>query len=95
MKPQELVRIHVLHCQSSVMEQLIKTNVFTAEQLYHIYDADEDVLEWWLITPYMARLLRNESEIVLEEFGCCWWGRTSSGQAIYLDHVITEICNSF
>ena len=95
MKPQELVSNHVIYNQSSIVEELIKSRAIPQEEIYPIYEADEDVMEWWLVTPYMARLLRNESEIVLENLGCHWWGRTSTGQAIYLDYVIGEICKPF
>lgn len=30
---------------------------------------------------------------VVEDYGCYWWGRTCSGQAIYMDGVIAQICD--
>ena len=89
---QELVHTHVLHNQSTVVEQLIKSGTIPDESLYGEW---YEVMEWWLITPYLARLLTDENEIIIEDCGCHWWGRQSSGQAIYLDEVMTEICASF
>lgn len=49
------------------------------------------VKEWWLVTPYMAELLKEKGEVILSDYGCYWWGRTTSGQALYMDGVIQEI----
>jgi len=40
---------------------------------------------------YMARWLRAENEVIIEDLGCQWWGRTTSGQAIFMDGVISDI----
>jgi len=32
---------------------------------------------------------------VLEAYGSSWWGRQTSGQAIWMDAVIQEIARSF
>ena len=37
----------------------------------------------------------HEQNNVIAEHDCYWWGRTMSGQAIYMDRVIAEICNGF
>ena len=50
-----------------------------------------EVLEWWLVTPYMAELLKGNGEIILADYDCCWWGRTTAGQALYMDYVIQKI----
>ena len=89
---QELVHTHVLYNQSTVVGELIKSGTIPDEFLYGEW---YEVMEWWLITPYLARLLLDKCEVVIEECGNHWWGRQSSGQAIYLDEVMTEICGSF
>ena len=33
----------------------------------------------------------TEGEVIIEEYGCCWWGRLASGQAVYMDSVIQKI----
>ena len=42
--------------------------------------------EWWEVMEW--------GEIVIEQYGCYWWGRQCSGQAVYMDGVITEIAES-
>ena len=33
-----------------------------------------------------------DEEYIIDKLGCRWWGRLTSGQAIYMDGVIQEIC---
>lgn len=88
----QLVERHVLHNQSTVVEELMKSGAILDESLY---DEWWEVMEWWLVTPYLARFLRDEFEVIIEDCGCHWWGRQSSGQAIYMDAVMTDIVRSF
>ena len=55
-----------------------------------LFNGDE-VLEWRLVTPWLAERLREQGEIIIDKLGCRWWGRLTSGQAIYMDGVIQEI----
>ena len=82
--------LHVLWGQSSVIEELIQAGKIDEEYLYPFNG--EEVLEWWLVTSWLADRLRGQGEIIIDELGCHWWGRMSSGQAIYMDHVMQEIC---
>lgn len=84
--------LHVLWGQSSVIEELIQAGKIDEEYLYPFNG--EEVLEWWLVTSWLADRLREQGEIIIDELGCHWWGRTSSGQAIYMDHVIEQICEN-
>lgn len=53
-----------------------------------------EIYEWWLVTPYMARALKQFGQPVLWTDYGIWWGRTCTGQAIHLDHVITQCVES-
>ena len=37
------------------------------------FDEDTDVLEWWLVTPFMADMLKSNGEVVLAAYDCYWW----------------------
>ena len=50
-----------------------------------------EIFEWWLISDYMARKLKEKGQVIWEEYGCTWWGRQTTGQGILLDHVISMI----
>ena len=90
MKKQQLIDCHILCNQNQVMEELMKNRVIEDQTLYR----DEEVLEWWLITPFFADCLRQEKELVIESLGCHWWGRTIFGQSISQDDVISAICDN-
>lgn len=50
-----------------------------------------EIFEWWLISDHLARKLKEKSQVIWEDYGCTWWGRQTTGQAILLDHVISMI----
>lgn len=58
------------------------------------FQSEKDVLEWWLVTPYLAHQLQMQCEIIIEEYGNHWWGRKTSGLAISMDGVIHTICEN-
>jgi hypothetical protein len=49
------------------------------------------IYEHWLVTPFLAKQLEQRGELVQDVFGLQVWGRTCTGQAIYLDDVIHNI----
>ncbi|MBE5033920.1 hypothetical protein [Gallalistipes aquisgranensis] len=88
MNAQRIVENCVLKNQSTVVEEMIQANLISLEYLDPFTD---EVLEWWLIDSWLAERLQQEGEVVIEEYGCFWWGRSTSGQAICLDSVIQKI----
>ena len=91
MDAQRIVQNCVLKNQSTVIEEMIRANLISEEYLYPFAD---DVMEWWLIDSWLAERLKAQGEIIIDELGCRWWGRLTSGQAIYMDGVIQEICGN-
>lgn len=52
-----------------------------------------DIFEWWAVSSWLAEKLEAKGEIIIDS-GCTnVWGRRTSGQAISLDWVISDICN--
>ena len=90
-RAKRITDIHVLWGQSTVIEEMIRANLISEEYLYPFVD---DVMEWWLIDSWLAERLKEQGEVIIEEYSCFWWGRQSSGQAIYMDGVIQEICGN-
>ena len=92
----QLVENNVLYGQNEVVYELLKTSAIDSfdDSIYNaIYN--EDILEWWLVTEPFSRLLKAEGEYILEALDCFWWGRTTSGQAIFMDSVISDIVKQF
>lgn len=50
-----------------------------------------EVYEWWMVSSWLAGKLEEKGEIVIGDE--CIWGRRTTGQAILLDYIISEICN--
>lgn len=54
-------------------------------------ETDLEVYEHWIVSDWLGRQLEKRGEIVGEFKGLTIWGRTCTGQAIFLDEVIQEI----
>jgi hypothetical protein len=50
-----------------------------------------EIYEWWLVSDWMFKKLEEKGEAVLKTDWGDWWGRTCTGQAIYIDGVVEEI----
>ena len=90
MTAKQLVDCNVLCAQSEVVNQLMSNDDRLLDSVINLGDYDE-IMEWWLITPYLAKQLIEHGEVIVSEYGCLWWGRQTSGQAIYMDYAIQQI----
>lgn len=103
----EFVNQHVLENQTLLVNHLLnihdEANEFSPETIANFYrlegedDAQEcgdpqEIYEWWVVSNWLIRQLKNRGEPVLINAYGTWWGRTCTGQAVYLDSVIQEIC---
>ena len=88
-------------CQTALVEHLFAQEVegFHHEYIENYWDGeaeDEDadvanVLEWWLIPGDLSLALKDQGECILDNDFGTWWGRTTSGQAPYMDSAIKDI----
>ena len=53
---------------------------------------EQEIFEWWIVTKWLYKKLKGKNEVVLTDGYLCYWGRGTTGQAIFLDSVISEIC---
>lgn len=90
MTAQQIVNDLILYEQNLVIEELMKHDDSIWDNIQN-FDEDTDVLEWWLVTPYMAELLKENGEVIFADYDCYWWGRQTSGQSLLMDWVIQEI----
>lgn len=51
-----------------------------------------EIFEWWAVSEFLYRKLKENGYCVVDTGSCYVWGRTTTGQAILLDYVITQIC---
>ena len=80
----------ILYEQGHVINELLRVNESLWNTIANTEEYDE-VLEWWLVTPFMADMLKNNGEVILAAYDCYWWGRQTSGQGLSMDWVIQKI----
>ncbi len=71
---------------------------YNKENIKEIRDRGEDnkeIFEWWLVSDFLLEKLSNKKEPILRTDYGNWWGRTCTGQAIYLDGIIEDIYKDF
>ena len=90
MTAQQIVDRLILDNQNLVIEELMKHDDTLWDELEN-FNEDTDVLEWWLVTPFMADMLKSNGEVILATYDCYWWGRQTSGQDLSMDWVIQKI----
>ena len=90
MTAQQIADREILYEQGHVINELLRVNESLWNTIANTEEYDE-VLEWWLVTPYIAELLKGNGEIILADYDCYWWGRTTAGQALWMDYVIQKI----
>jgi hypothetical protein len=57
----------------------------------HSQDHPAEVYEWWLVSDWLCRQLRDAGRPVLDNDYGSWWGRTCTGQALIMDGVLQEL----
>lgn len=77
-RDQETEKAHCPHCHDEIVSELDQE--------------PQEIFEWWIVTEYLYRQLKKRNEPVLEWGNNCYWGRTTTGQAIMMDGVISSIC---
>ena len=100
------IQQHVYANVNSLVEYIINksfedTNApFTYEDIENLFVQSEEneddygqqeVFEWWMVSSYLCEKLKEKGCPIIEYENI--WGRTTTGQAILLDYVITEICS--
>ena len=65
MTAQQIADEMILCGQNLVIEELMRHDDSIWDSLQN-FDENSEVLEWWLVTPYMAELLKENGEVILE-----------------------------
>lgn len=90
-------------CVSSIVENML--NLLGEKQSNEYFDIldelregieegrdPDEIFEYWLVSSDLAKKLKKKGEaVVLDFYGRSVWGRTTSGQACFMDTVIGEI----
>ena len=89
----QFVDREVYFCQSSLVDELLKRDVFRFDEIENLYAGSyiQEIYEWWVVSDWLVKKLQERGEPILENIYGTWWGRTTTGQAILLDAVIEDI----
>jgi hypothetical protein len=80
--------------QSHLVEHLLSKEVLNYGDIINSHDEDnepQEIFEWWLCSDWLLEKLEQQGEPILKTPWGTWWGRTTMGQAIALDAVISKI----
>jgi len=80
-------------CEEDETEEFTSWEEAADELGIAIEDAEREVFEHWIVTSWFAKRLEEKGETVGELFDFCIWGRCTTGQAISMDPVISEIAS--
>lgn len=65
---------------------------FTVEEYEGLNSDWPEVYEWWAVSPWLGEKLAQHGGCVIDVWGKSYWGRQATGQAIYLDNIMVQIC---
>jgi len=88
----------VYYCQSYLVDKMLENGTFSYDDIQNFYDEDDEpqeIYEWWIVDSWLLEELKKENEPVLENDYGEWWGRTTTGQAIFLDGIIERIYKKY
>jgi len=54
-----------------------------------------EVFEWWLVSSWLCRQLREAGEVVIDNDYGYWWGRCCTGQGFIMDGTLQAIADRF
>ncbi len=51
-RAKRIADLHVFYGQNEVVEELIRAGKIDEEYMYPFVDTDDEVFEWWLVSPW-------------------------------------------
>lgn len=87
---QRLMELSTLDSTTPLQVEEIEADI---EELKNLDTQAQDVFEWWAISDYFMRQLRERGYVVYTDSYYNYWGRTTTGQAILLDGIVSRICS--
>ena len=81
-------------------DETIKSDygVKTEEEIQELRDNGEDtqeIFEHWLCSDWFISKMKKQDDPILETNIGTWWGRTCTGQSIYLDYNVQELAYQY
>jgi len=102
-KAKKIVDSEVFNLANSLVNHIFATSDLDDEdvEFFNEYPLDEDgnrdvenpqeVMQWFIVSSWLAHNLIKEGEPVLQAYNVFFWGRTCVGQSLEMDHVLQRI----
>lgn len=100
-KIEQFASKNILRDQTDLINDCLGKGVLDYDDIQNLYagECDEseydqkEIFNWYLVSYSFAHALAKKGEVIIEsdENDSTWWGRTTFGQAIYMDSVVGEI----
>ena len=92
---QNIVKSEVYYNNTMLINDLIKENFkdFSYDNVDNLKENDE-IFEWYACSDWLIDKLDQQNEPILRTDYDDYWGRTTTGQGIYLDNVLLKIYDS-
>lgn len=97
---QKFVKREVVYCITSLVNDIQQKDpddenfgIYNFENIDTQDDEYLEVYEYYIISDWLYGKLKEHNEIVIDNDYFYIWGRTCTGQSIFLDYVIQKICN--
>ena len=59
-RAKRIADLHVFYGQNEVVGELIRAGKIDEEYMYPFVDMNDEIFEWWLVSPYLARELKEQ-----------------------------------
>ncbi len=91
---QDIIDQGILWCSTAMVTHMLSEGQagFEYDNVEN-WDENRDILEWYMVSPYLFDWLKQFNEPVLATDYGYYWGRTTSGQALIQDEVFWKIYN--
>lgn len=82
----------MLDADDFASEEVKQTCIDEINELENLDTEAVEIFEWWAVSEFLYRKLKENGYCVIDAGSCYVWGRTTTGQAILLDYAISKIC---
>lgn len=90
-RQEEIERLTELH-EGEENEEISQAISDELHELENLESEPQEVYEWWAVSEFLHRKLKEMGHPVVDAGSFYVWGRCTTGQAILLDYAITKVC---
>jgi hypothetical protein len=93
MDSKQLIENHVYYNATQLLTKMYECGDLMPDDLWDYQD--QEILQWWLVSERLGRVLMQCDQKVYMLFGLWIWGRQTAGLSLIDDDVIAEAAEKF